>query len=154
MLVFGDKVQKQKKETYIELVTTTQPEGPSVLDRVNALEGTEVSLAESGVLDGAFVVNLKDQLENNTKWKDWPDKTKIPHITLAFIGAENMGRLRQSQQTLVVKALGYLAMHGEGLNRKLVKTAEYVRLFVESSRLRSCQITEAIKEIEDVILEA
>ena len=154
VLVFGDKVQEQKMGFYTELVAMERPEGPPVLDRANALEGFEVSMAEVAVLNGAFVVDL-GQLENYAEWKTWPNTPQAPHITLAFIGEEKMGGLSLDLKILVLRALGFLAslaMDEEHLFEKLAKVVNVVRLYVDDPSPNSDQIYEAMNEIADIIL--
>ena len=153
VLVFGDMVKEQKMGPHIKLVSANPPKGPSVQDRADVLEETEVYLAESAILGGAFVVNLKDQLEDHAEWKNWPNKPGNPHITLASIGEENMEKLLEDQKNLVLKTLRCLSVNGKGLSRKLIKTADYVRPLMENSP-NNFLISKAIDDVADIIMVA
>ena len=152
LLVFGDKVQEQGG-FHFRLVSTSTPKGLPVLDRANALEGTKVSMTEASILDGAFVVNLTEQLKNNAEWMSWPDTPEDPHITLASIGGE-MQWLAQNQQTLVLGALSSLAelaVDGVDSFSKLARVANLVRPHVEKPCLFSSRVLETISEISKIL---
>ena len=100
--VLADMVYEQKLPFRVELLSKRTTEGLPLLERSIILQGLEVSMANIGIIRGAFVVWLP-QLEKHPMWKIWPDTPKDPHITLAFIG-DNMYNITAIQKNLILLA--------------------------------------------------
>ena len=131
-LIFGDKVQKQRKFCHIDLLSRKRY-GPPLLERAKILTGTPVSMANVGIRGGAFIVQLQ-QLKEHPEWENWPDTPETPYITLAFIGKNEMDNLSRHKKSLVLAALREVAELAVNETTKRDRIAHVVRSYLEGEK--------------------